>query len=78
MFTAIVFVLTSGCAWRHLPPGFGVSPATAHRRFQEWTRIGLWQQLHRTVLDELGTKGELDWSRAVVDAATVRAKRGVS
>jgi hypothetical protein len=22
LFTAIVFVLTSGCAWRHLPPSF--------------------------------------------------------
>ncbi|MBX6357506.1 MAG: transposase [Micromonosporaceae bacterium] len=32
--------LTSGCAWRHLPPGFGVSPPTAHRRFQQWTRRG--------------------------------------
>ncbi|MEV0401158.1 transposase [Actinoallomurus sp. NPDC050550] len=33
VFTAIVYVLTSGCAWRHLPAEFGVSPATAHRRF---------------------------------------------
>jgi transposase len=24
VFTAIVFVLTSGCAWRYLPPSFGV------------------------------------------------------
>jgi transposase len=28
MFTAIVFVLTSGCAWRHLPPSFGVTVPT--------------------------------------------------
>lgn len=40
VFTAIVFVLTSGCAWRHLPPTFGVSPATAHRRFTAWTKAG--------------------------------------
>ncbi|MFE9650383.1 transposase [Streptomyces sp. NPDC006365] len=32
VFTAVVYVLTSGCAWRHLPETFGVSPATAHRR----------------------------------------------
>jgi hypothetical protein len=25
VFTAVVYVLTSGCAWRHLPPTFGVS-----------------------------------------------------
>ncbi|MEU5092799.1 transposase [Streptomyces sp. NPDC021356] len=37
-FAAGVYVLTSGCAWRHLPGEFGVSPATAHRRFTAWLR----------------------------------------
>lgn len=76
MFTAIVFVLTSGVAWRYLPPSFGVKYQTAHRRFSEWTAAGLWPRIHRAVLDELGAAGEIDWSRAVVDAASVRAKKG--
>jgi transposase len=76
VFTAIVFVLTSGCAWRHLPPSFGVTVPTAHRRFTEWTRAGLWSRVHRAVLDELGGQGLIDWSRVVVDAAAVRAKKG--
>ncbi|WP_327369860.1 IS5 family transposase [Streptomyces sp. NBC_01217] len=76
VFTAVVYVLTSGCAWRHLPETFGVSPATAHRRFTAWTEAGLWRRLHRAVLDELGARGELDWTSAIVDAASVRAKRG--
>ncbi|WP_208898193.1 transposase [Streptomyces incarnatus] len=46
VFTAVVYVLTSGCAWRH-----------------------------RAVLDELGVRGEVDWTSAIVDAASVRAKR---
>ncbi|MGA6226968.1 transposase [Streptomyces umbrinus] len=75
-FTAVVHVLTSGCAWRHLPETFGVSPATAHRRFTAWTRAGLWRRLHRAVLDELGARGELDWASAIVDPASVRAKGG--
>ncbi|MFE3250715.1 transposase [Streptomyces sp. NPDC059209] len=35
VFTAVVVVyaLTSGCAWRNLPPAFGTSTSTAHRRF---------------------------------------------
>lgn len=37
VFTAVVYVLTSGYAWRHLPESFGVSPATAHPRFAAWT-----------------------------------------
>lgn len=76
VFTAVVYVLTSGCAWRHLPGTFGVSAATAHRRFSVWTEAGLWRRLHRAVLDELGLRGELDWTSVIVDAASVRAKRG--
>lgn len=76
MFKAVVYVLTSGCAWRHLPETFGVSLATAHRRFTAWTRAGLWRRLHRAVLDELGARGELDWASAIVDPASVRAKGG--
>ncbi|WP_186383041.1 IS5 family transposase [Amycolatopsis acidiphila] len=78
VFTAVVYVLTSGCAWRYLPPSFGVTVPTAHRRFTEWTKAGLWPRLHRAVLDELGSKGEIDWSRAVLDGASVRAKKGGS
>ena len=76
VFTAIVYVLTSGCAWRHLPGEFEVSVPTAHRRFTAWTRAGLWPRLHHAVLDELGARGQVDWASAIVDAAAVRAKRG--
>jgi transposase len=76
VFTAIVFVLTTGCAWRHLPESFGVSPPTAHRRFQAWTAAGLWRKLHRAVLDRHGRNGDIDWSAAIVDAASLRAKKG--
>lgn len=77
VFTAIVYVLTTGCAWAHLPADFGVAVPTAHRRFSQWSDAGLWAKLHRAVLDELGGRGDIDWSRAIVDAASVRAKRGV-
>ena len=76
MFTAITYVLTSGCAWRDLPPSFGVSFQTAHRRFTQWTKAGVWPRLHRAVLDELGGQGLIDWSRAIADAARVRAGKG--
>lgn len=76
VFTAVVFVLTSGCAWRHLPPSFGVSVPTAHRRFTAWADAGVFDNIHRRVLDELGAAGQLDWSAAILDAASVRAKRG--
>ncbi|MBF6189528.1 MULTISPECIES: IS5 family transposase [Nocardia] len=76
VFTAVVFVLTSGCAWRHLPPSFGVSVPTAHRRFMVWADAGVFEALHRAILDRLGLAGDLDWSAAILDAASVRAKKG--
>jgi transposase len=57
VFTAIVFVLTSGCQWRLSPPSFGVTVPPAHRRFIEWTKAGPWRRTHRAVLDELGGQG---------------------
>lgn len=73
IFTAIVFVLTSGCAWRHLPATFGVTVPTVHRRFQEWTEAGLWMRLRRVVAD--GAVDDAEWLRLVLDAAERRGAR---
>ncbi|WP_373308895.1 IS5 family transposase [Streptomyces minutiscleroticus] len=76
VLAAIVFVATSGCTWRQLPPSFGPSGPTAHRRFTEWTKAGVWAKLHRLVLDEFGAHGKLDWSRCAIDSVTMRAMKG--
>ncbi|WP_323385353.1 IS5 family transposase [Streptomyces calidiresistens] len=69
---AIVFVTTSGCTWRQLPTAsFGLSGATAHRRFSAWPKAR-----HRLVLDELGARGELDRSRCAIDSVNMRALKG--
>jgi transposase len=76
--------LPRSCSWRAPPPvavaarqGAGCgSPATAWRRLAEWVTAGMFDQLHLVVLDRLGEQGRLDWSRASVDSASVRAKRG--
>ncbi|MFS0692881.1 IS5 family transposase [Streptomyces nitrosporeus] len=77
VLAAIVFVATSGCTWRQLPSAsFGPSGATAHRRFSEWSKARVWARLHRLVLDELGARGELDWSRCAIDSVNMRALKG--
>jgi transposase len=78
VLAAIVFVATSGCTWKQLPPSFGLSGPTAHRRFSEWSKARVWAKLHRLVLDELGSRGQLDWSRCAIDSVNMRAmKRGI-
>jgi hypothetical protein len=41
-------------------------------------RGGVWPKLRRAILDLHGAAGDIDWSAAIVDAASVRAKRGAS
>jgi transposase len=43
VLAAIVYLTQAGCSWWKLPGAmFGVSRATAHRRFTEWTGSGMW------------------------------------
>jgi transposase len=77
-FNAIVFVLVTGIAWRHLPREMGCSPATAHRRLSAWQRAGVWQRLHQELLRALNAAGRIDWSSSVIDASHIRALLGGS
>ena len=70
-------MLSTGCRWRDLPPQLGAgSGHTAWRRLRAWQPAGVWERLHQLVLDELSEAELLDWSRASVDAVSVRAKGG--
>lgn len=77
-FSAIVFVLFTGIAWRHLPRELGCSPATAHRRLAEWQRAGVWDRMHRELLRRLNHAGKIDWRTGVVDGSHIRALQGGS
>ncbi|GGQ32697.1 hypothetical protein GCM10010266_64730 [Streptomyces griseomycini] len=76
LFAANIYVLVSSCAWRTLPPCFGVSKSTAHRRFVIWSRAGVWPRLHEAVPHRLDDAGLADVTRVVLDTAHVRAKKG--
>lgn len=72
-------MLHTGCRWRDLPLALGCgSGHTAWRRLRKWQEAGVWEKLHKAVLDELSEEELLDWSRASIDAVSVRAKRGAS
>src|SRR5579859_233744 len=73
----VLFVLHTGISWSHLPLelGFG-SGVTCWRRLDEWQRAGVWERLHELLLARLRAAGEIEWSRAVVDASHIQAKRG--
>lgn len=75
--TGILFVLKTGIGWEDLPQEMGCgSGMTCWRRLRDWQAAGVWQQLHEVLLAKLQSAGQIDWSRAVVDSASVRALKG--
>jgi transposase len=75
--TGILFVLKTGIPWEMLPQEMGCgSGMTCWRRLKEWHRAGVWERLHRALLDRLGEADRIDWSRASLDSASVAAPGG--
>ena len=76
--TGILFVLKSGIPWEMLPQEMGCgSGMTCWRRLKDWQEAGVWEKLHRELLDRLGKAEEIDWHRASLDSASVPAPGGV-
>src|SRR5688500_5872449 len=73
----LIFILRSGMAYALLPTEvFGVSGVTCWRRLRDWTRAGVWPELHRRILNRLGKLGQIDQSKAVIDSQSLRAVFG--
>lgn len=75
--TGILFVLKTGIPWEDLPQEMGCGCGmTCWRRLHEWQEAGVWQDVHHVLLNRLRKANKIDWSRAVVDSASVRAVFG--
>jgi len=73
----IMHVLRTGTQWQRLPASDRwPSGSTCWRRFSQWTKLGIWTQAQRRLLNELGIAGAVDLQTVIVDSASVRAKKG--
>jgi len=75
----ILYVLYTDTPWLQVPyRELGLpSGETCRRRLEEWIRRGLFAQALVVLQERLVEAGRLDWSRVIVDASLVEAKRGV-
>jgi len=77
VLTGILFVLKTGIAWEDLPQEMGCgSGMTCWRCLRDWQKAGLWDKIHQVLLSKLRQADQIDFSRAVVDSASVRAVFG--
>ena len=74
----ILYVLYTDTPWLQVPyRELGLpSGETCRRRLEEWSARGLLEAALEVVQAELAGAERLDWSRVIVDASLVEAKKG--
>ena len=73
---AIFFVLRTGAQWNSLNATGICSSSSAHRRFQEWVKAGVFEEFWRLGLLSLEAFDEIDWSWLAMDGAMTKAPLG--
>jgi transposase len=75
--SGILFVLKTGIPWEYLPKEMGCgSGMTCWRRLRDWQKAGVWDRIHRVLLNKLRGIDKIDFSRMLVDSGSVRAVFG--
>ena len=72
VFSAIVYVLRTGCQWKALPREFG-SASAVHKHFQHWQRAGFFHNLWRAGLAEYDEMEGIAWDWQSIDGAMGKA-----
>lgn len=72
LFTAIVYVLRTGCQWKALPREFGAARAI-HAHFQRWQRDGFFVKLWQADLAEYDEMEGIAYRWQSIDGAMGKA-----
>ena len=72
IFSAIVYVLRTGCQWKALPREFG-SASAVHKHFQHWQAAGFFTKLWRAGLAEYDQMEGVAWNWQSIDGAMGKA-----
>ena len=75
VLAGILYKLRTGCQWKAIPVDFG-SGSTCHRRFGEWARRGIFNQMYRRLLRHYDDQVGIDWMWTALDGVIVKAPKG--
>ena len=73
LMNGIFFVLKTGCQWRALDVTGICSGATAHKRFQQWRKAGVFKKFWKKELKAYDKKVGIDWKWQALDTSLVKA-----
>lgn len=71
----VLWILRTGAPWKDLPARYG-KYQTVHRRFQQWVRSGVLEEVLLAVAQDLKDRGGLDLQECFIDGTFVPAKKG--
>ena len=72
VFSAIVYVLRTGCQWKALPREFG-SASSVHKYFQVWHQVDFFQKLWQAGVAEYDGMHGIAWQWQAADGAMGKA-----
>jgi transposase len=75
LLDGVLWILRTGAPWKDLPGRYGAYQ-TVHRRFQNWVRTGVLENLLLALARDLQERGGLDLKECFVDGTFVPAKKG--
>lgn len=73
---AILFVLRTGCQWNALNVTGICSSSSAHRRFQEWTKAGVFEEFWKRGLLKYDNIKGINWKWLSLDGAITKSPLG--
>ena len=73
---AILFVLRTGCQWDALDATGICNHSSAHRRFMEWTRAGVFEKLWEKELLKYNQVKGIKWKWLSMDGAMTKSPLG--
>lgn len=71
----ILWILKTGAQWHELPREYPPYQ-TCHRRFQEWAKRGVFEEVIRVIVEDLMKRGKMTLDECFVDGTFAVAKKG--
>jgi len=75
VLNGVLWVLRTGAPWQDMPDRYGAYQ-TVHRRFQNWVRAGVMENVLLAIAQDLKDRGGLDLQECFIDGTFVPAKKG--
>jgi transposase len=76
VLNGILWILRTGAPWKDLPARYP-SYQTCHRRFQDWRRTRVFENVLQRLAEDLRDRGTLDLTEGFIDASFTASKKGV-